>query len=111
MEDHPKRTWLRWVITLGGFFLLVVFFLTAERFRGRSNLDDYIAQMRERGERFTIKEITPASAPAEQNGATAFLAAWFPAGGYLNSNLPSFFAMWQTEQPFRSASSIRGGHP
>lgn len=89
MKPRTKR-FFRWLgILTGALLLLLILFLVEEHVRGRIQLKRYFAQMRAHGEKLTIKELTPAPVPSDQNGAGRFLAAGFVAGRVVPENLPS----------------------
>lgn len=69
MKIWPKTSLQRFALLASGVLLLITVFLVEEHIRGRIELNRYIQQMRARGEKFTIAELTPTPAPPEKNGA------------------------------------------
>jgi hypothetical protein len=91
VNPDRKKIWRRVTIAVGVLVLLLVGFLIEEHIRGRKELDAYIAQMRARGEKFTIEELTPTPAPPERNGAGALMASGFPSSKLLSFQTPGSF--------------------
>src|SRR6185436_1584464 len=83
-----KRFCRRCAIGLGVVLAILALFLLEEHIRGRIELNAWMKEMRARGEKFTIAELTPPPTPAEKNGAGLLMGAGFMAGRVVPDNLP-----------------------
>jgi hypothetical protein len=84
-----KRFCRRCAIGLGVLLAVIALFLIEEHIRGRIELNAWMKEMRARGEKFTIAELTPPPTPPDQNGASLLMGAGFIAGSVAPQNLPS----------------------
>ena len=86
LKEKLLRHWF--LAALGALLLLIAAFLIEEHIRGHIALNRYVKQMRARGEKFTIAELTPTPVPPEKNGVGFMMSAGVPVGKVAPQSIP-----------------------